>query len=236
MLSIIIPTLNEEKYLPLLLDSIKKQDFKDYEIIVADASSKDKTLNIAKENNCRIVHGGLPGKARNEGAKIAKGDLLLFLDADVLLDPNFLVKSLKSFENKKLDVATFPLFFTGGLINKIISQIYNWWVVVTQPFLPHAFGAALLARKEVYKAIGGFDEEIKLAEDHDFSRRAQKTAKCGIIKSTHVLISDRRFKKDGWISTCIKLLLCELYMIFLGPIKSDVFKYKFGHYGEKTKN
>ena len=90
MLSIIIPTLNEEKYLPLLLKSIKEQNVKDYEIIISDAQSTDKTLDIAKKNNCKIVLGGLPGKARNEGAKVAKGNLLLFLDADVLLGPNFL--------------------------------------------------------------------------------------------------------------------------------------------------
>ena len=78
--SLIIPCLNEEKYLPLLLDSIKKQNFKDYEIIIADAGSKDKTLEIAKKYDCRIIPGGLPAKGRNEGAKIAKGELLFFCD------------------------------------------------------------------------------------------------------------------------------------------------------------
>ena len=60
MLSIVIPALNEEKYLPLLLESIKRQSFFDYEIILADAGSKDKTIEIAKKYNCVIVGGGLP--------------------------------------------------------------------------------------------------------------------------------------------------------------------------------
>ena len=89
MLSIIIPCLNEEEYLPLLLESVKKQKFLDYEIILADAGSKDKTLQIAKKYNCKIVPGGLPSKGRNQGAKKAKGDLLLFLDADVILPDGF---------------------------------------------------------------------------------------------------------------------------------------------------
>lgn len=93
-MSIIIPTLNEEKFLPRLLDSIKKQDSKDYEIIVADAGSKDATVEIAKKYRCKIVQGGLPAKGRNEGAKIAQGDLLLFLDADVQLPSDFLKNSL----------------------------------------------------------------------------------------------------------------------------------------------
>ena len=83
-LSIIIPTLNEENYLPLLLESIKKQNFKSYEIIVADAGSTDRTIEIAKNHGCKITSGGLPAKARNQGAKIAKGDLLLFSDADIV--------------------------------------------------------------------------------------------------------------------------------------------------------
>ena len=92
MLSIIIPTKNEEKYLPNLLRSIKKQTFKDYEIIVADNNSKDKTKKIAKRYGCKIVKGGLPGKARNQGAKFAEGDILLFLDSDPELKTKIFLK------------------------------------------------------------------------------------------------------------------------------------------------
>ena len=100
MLSIIIPTLNEEYHLPLLLSSIKEQqkDPPDYEIIIADAGSKDKTLEIAKSFGCKITKGGLPAKGRNEGAKIAQGDLLLFLDADTILPENSLKRFLTEFE------------------------------------------------------------------------------------------------------------------------------------------
>ena len=76
MLSIIIPTLNEEKYLPKLLDSIVKQSYKDYEIIIADNNSKDKTRSIARSYGCRLTKGGMPAVARNNGAKIARGKLL----------------------------------------------------------------------------------------------------------------------------------------------------------------
>ena len=91
MLSIIIPTLNEEHYLPLLLESIKRQDFDShgYEIIIADADSRDKTLKIAQNYNCKVIDGGLPAKGKNKGAKVARGDLLLFLDADTVLPENF---------------------------------------------------------------------------------------------------------------------------------------------------
>jgi len=67
MLSIIIPALNEEKYLPLLLKSLKSQNFNEYEIIVVDAGSSDKTVDIAKEYGCKVVKGGVPGAGRNRG-------------------------------------------------------------------------------------------------------------------------------------------------------------------------
>ena len=82
MISIVIPAYNEERYLPILLDCIKKQTYKNHEIIVADANSTDSTRQIAKKYGCKVVKGGMPGIGRNNGAKAAKGEMLLFLDAD----------------------------------------------------------------------------------------------------------------------------------------------------------
>lgn len=236
MLSIIIPTLNEEKYLSLLLESIKKQNFKDYEIIVADAGSKDGTVIIAKSYGCKVIKGGSPAKGRNEGAKAAKKDLLLFLDADMVLPSNFLSDALKKFNKKKLDIATFPIMFYGEeaeKLNEFISKFYNTLVKATQKFLPYASGGVLLVKKQTHQLIKGFDEEIKLAEDHIYAREARKTGKFALLETESVLTSDRRFKKDGRFVTCSKYFLANFYISYFGPIKSDVFKYKLNHYNEK---
>jgi len=225
--------------LPLLLESIKKQGFSDYEIILADAGSTDKTAEIAKKYSCIITPGGLPGKGRNNGAKIAKGDLLFFIDADTVMPDNSLKKSLAEFNERKLEIASFCLVslpkskFSSFLLN----IFYNQPIVLLESALPHA-AMGILIKKDIFEKIGGFDEDVKLAEDHYLARRATGgfKAKFGIIKSTELFVSDRRFKTDGWFSTGIKFFLCELHMIFLGPVKSDIFRYKFGHYKEKTKS
>jgi len=237
MLSIIIPTLNEEDYLPFLLDSIKKQNFNDYEIIVSDAGSEDDTLKIAKEYNCVITRGGLPAKGRNNGAKIARGDILFFLDADTILPDNFLEESLKEFNSRKIDMASFCLSpVPDKKIHKLLMNVfYNKMIIALEKILPHS-AVGILIKKELFNQLNGYDEDIKLAEDHDLGRRAAKHSKFGIIRSAEILVSDRRFKKDGWVNVGMKYFLCELHTIFIGPVKSDIFKYKFNHYDKKIKN
>lgn len=237
MLSIIIPTLNEENYLPFLLESIKNQNFKDYEIIVADAGSKDKTLEIAKNYGCKIVPGGLPAKGRNNGAKVAKGDLLLFLDADVILPDNFLKKSLEEFETRKLKVASYGLIprTEQWVIRTCFDIFYNWPIILWERIL--AYGAmGILVEKEIFEKVGGFEEEIKLAEDHYFVRQGAKISRFGIIRSVKIYISLRRYQKDGYLKTWFKYFTCQMHMFFLGPVRSDIFNYKFGHYSKNDKN
>jgi glycosyltransferase involved in cell wall biosynthesis len=235
MLSIIIPTLNEEKYLPLLLEEIKKQNFKDYEVIVADAGSRDKTVEIAKSYGYKVVSGGLPARGRNAGAKIAKKDIFLFMDADnIFLPPNFLDDLIGGFEKRKLDVASFPLFLQGNKFDRVVYGLYNWWVEKTQRFLPHATNCVLV-RRNIHEKIGGFDEEIEMAEDHAYARKAAKYGRFGFIKTEPVLTSSRRLERDGRVKTYFKYILGGLYMAFFGDIKSDIFKYRFNHYLKKDK-
>jgi len=237
MISIIIPTLNEEKYLPLLLKSIVEQKFKDYEIIVADAGSNDKTLNIAKKYNCKIVSGGLPAKGRNNGAKVARGNLLFFLDADVVLPQGFLKNTVLELKTRKISFGAFILtpYPESKISLLVFNAFYNKQVVLFEKFSPHA-GAAIVVKKSIFKKLNGYNETIKLAEDHDLAKRAKKITKFGFLKSTKVFVSDRRFRQDGWPNTIVKYFLCELHMALIGPIKSDILKYEFSHYENYPKN
>jgi len=227
MLSIIIPTLNEEKYLPLLLEQIKKQNFNDYEVIVADAGSVDKTVEIAKSYGCKIVPGGLPAKGINEGAKIAQGDIFLFMDADnIFLPPEFLKNLLEEFEKRNLSVASFPIYPRGNGFDKFLYGLYNWWANSAQKFSAWATNSVLV-KEEIFEWVGGFDEEIKIGEDHYFAKMAAKSGKFGFIKTKPIFTSSRRFERDGRLKTYLKYILAGIYMFFFGPVKKDIFQYRY---------
>ena len=227
MISIIIPAYNEEKYLPKLLDCIKKQTYKDYEIIVADANSKDKTRQISKRYGCRVLKGGMPAAGRNNGAKAAKGDVLLFLDADSLIERDFLENALNDIQKRKLDAAGSYLHpLSNNPIYKIFLVIFNVWTYITQFFYPNACGSGIFCKKWLHKKIKGFDETIKLSEDMDYVRRAGKHGKFRIIKNSKLIYSMRRYDKEGRLMVGFKLFLSAIYRLFFGEIRSDIFKYK----------
>jgi len=228
MLSIIIPALNEEDYLPALLKSIRRQDFNDYEIIVADGGSEDETIKIAKDFGCIIAPGGSTAKGRNEGAKIAKGDLFLFIDADSVLSEHLLLKLITEFNKRKLGLASFPVYPQGNIIDKICYGVYNLWTKITQNFLPHATQTVLI-KKEIHQKISGFDEKIKIGEDHAYARNGAKSGKFGFISCPPLLTSTRRFDREGRLKTYLTYILSGIYMFFLGGIKSDIFKYRYPH-------
>ena len=235
MISIIIPTLNEERHLPRLLSSIKKQGYKNYEIIIADAGSTDNTLKIAKKYNCRIVSGGSPAVGRNKGAKAARGNYLLFLDADVTLKRNFLETAINEFKNRGADVASSLIVpLSDKKIDFILHNTINLCLRITQKFYPHAPGFCILAKKDIHNAINGFDEEIKLAEDHNYVYRANKIGKFKILYLSRIFVSIRRLETDGRLNIAIKYLLCEMHRIIIGEVKTNIFNYKFGHYNKNS--
>ena len=231
MLSIIIPTYNEEEYLPFLLRSIQGQTYKDYEIIVADAASMDQTRAIAESFGARVIDGGKVAVGRNAGAAAAKYENLLFLDADVVLpDPWFLQMTIAEFEKGGFGAATCKVDpLSDKKIDKVFHEAYNYFMHVTQATLPHAPGFCIFAKKSVHQKIGGFDPEIKLAEDVDYVNRAGKVATFGVLKTYKIPVSVRRFDRDGRLNIMIKYLLCELHMRTRGKVKSDIFNYTFGH-------
>jgi glycosyltransferase involved in cell wall biosynthesis len=231
MLSIIIPTKNEEDHLPVLLASIKKQTLQPDEVIVADAHSTDRTREIAREYGAKVIDGGLPATGRNSGARIAKSDLVFFLDADVeLRDPEFLEKAIGEMLESGYDLATCDVFpLSDEYLDHFLHNAYNRYARAWGSLFPHAPGFCMLVKKNLHHKINGFDEDVPFCEDHDYAQRFSKIGKFGFLKSTKIPVSIRRLDRDGRIKIAIKFMLAEAHLALLGPIKHNKFKYTFGH-------
>lgn len=235
-LSIIIPTKNEEKLLPRLLDSIKAQDFTSYEIIVADAGSTDKTREIAASYGARVVEGGMPGPGRNLGAKAAEGTYLLFMDADAEMpNPHFLSGTMHEIESHAVDVATCRLKpMSDSAVDSVMHGFYNKYIALTAGVRPHAPGSCIFAKRSVHEAIGGFDESVVFAEDMEYVQRAYKKGyHFAVLKSHPVLVSVRRMDQDGRLNVAAKYVFGELHMLARGPFRHLPFEYHFDHFGKK---
>lgn len=217
--------------MPRLLNSIKRQSALPKEIIVADAFSIDKTRQIAKSFGCKIVDGGLPAKARNNGARCAKEQILLFLDADVVLPKFFLERTIKEMSDHRLDIASCFVSPRSTLrIDKYLHQFANHYMRLTQKFHPHIPGFCIFVKKDIHRVVSGFDESLVLAEDHDFVKRVKKVGRFGYLKSYKIPVSVRRLSRDGRIKIALKYVAIEFHLIFLGKIKTKIFNYRFGHY------
>ena len=235
MLSIIIPTKNEEIYLPLLLASIRTQTQQPTEIIVADAASTDRTRAIAIEYGCRVVDGGMPGPGRNRGAETASSDFLLFLDADVQLqDPNFLKSALADMQERQLDFATCDIHpISDKRLDLFFHECYNKYARLSRPLHAHAPGFCLFARRVLHEKMGGFDETVVFCEDHDYAQRSRQVGRFGFLSSSiRIPVSTRRLDRDGRLNIAVKYMLGELHLITVGPIRHHAFKYEFGHRAE----
>lgn len=233
-ISIIIPTFNEERCLPRLLKSIRTQKNKPEEVIVVDAYSQDKTVQIAKKFGCKVIlDEGWISDARNLGAKKSTQPILLFLDSDVVLPKGFLEKCCSEMSQKNLDIAS---CFLKPLSNKkrdiIIHEFANIYFRFTKEFYPYIPGFCIFVKKGVHRKIKGFDTSLVLAEDHDYVRRAKKSgAKFEYLRSYKIPVSVRRLAEEGRLKLVLKYLAVEIHLLFIGKIKRNFFSYKFGqHY------
>jgi glycosyltransferase involved in cell wall biosynthesis len=230
-LSIIIPTFNEAEWLPFLLKSIQSQHYRDFEIIIADNDSTDMTVHIATQNGCNIVKGGTPAIGRNRGAIAAKGEYLLFLDADVVLsDQDFIEMVMRETEDMNADIATCRIFpLSDRKIDLILHGAVNQYIHLTSKIYPHAPGFCILVKQTLHKRIGGFDEQLQLAEDHEYVKRATKVGKYIVLSSKPIFVSVRRLEKDGRFRIAMKYMYVEFYRLVKGEIYFKIFTYNFGH-------
>ncbi len=242
-ISIIIITLNEKDHIGEILSDLTVQTFKDFEVIVVDSNSQDKTCEIAEQFSDklpkltihRMKNRGV-SLGRNTGAKIASYPRLLFLDADVRLAPDFLEKSILTLDKKRLQVAG---IFMGAkelpLHYKIGYSVFNLGLFITQFTFPTAVGACIFSSLKVHQSINGFDEKINLCEDCDYVKRAGKIHRFRFLFLTFQF-NPRRLQQDGFLRTGLLYLRANTYRFFFGEIRNNEIEYEFGHYHDENKS
>lgn len=230
-LSIIIPTFNEEDYLPNLLESIKRQDFQDYEVIVADAGSTDKTREIAKEFGCKIVEGGLPAVGRNRGAEVAQGEYFLFLDSDVILTKDYLELCLNEFQERELGIAITQIApLSDGFLNKITHDFANFFMRKVEKIKPHGAGCyGIVTTKKLHEEVEGFDEDLDFGEDTDYIERIGAISQFKVLRSPKLLVSTRRLQEEGLRNVAFKYVKSTFYQFRGKQVTAADLDYSFGH-------
>jgi len=196
MFSIIVPTYNEELLLPRLLESIQAQSVHDFEIIVADDSSTDRTEKIAQQYGARLVVGQAMGEypARNAAARVARGDILVFTGADTVMPRNLLDSVAQRFRNDHelagLYCPTYP--YDGAIWAKV--EFTFWYVLTTLLYWTtreaNASTAFFAVRSKAFHATGGFRNTMHA--DSSLSRELARSFKIRPDLSLVIFVSARR--------------------------------------------
>lgn len=203
-LTIVIPAKNEAKLIPQLLNSLARQDYPmmpSTRVLVADASSTDGTAEIVLSFRDRlqveVVPGGMPSVGRNSGARLADTRYVLFIDADIDLATDSLIRqAVETALAKDLDCLTTSILCRGGsLTDKIFYAANDLFQYLSRLHRPYSTGMFMMFKLSKFHELGGFDERVLFAEDYYLSSQV-KRRKFKIVRGG-VYTTNRRFQKMG---------------------------------------
>ena len=235
--SIIIPTFNEDDNIKTLLTSIKNQTYKDFEVLISDSKSEDNTLKAINNFKGKIENLHVSEKkfrnvsaARNYGALHAKGEFLIFFDADTKIENNFLKEIKEKIEKYNLDDLTvWNRPKEKSIVGSIILTIMNLGMTISQKINPAANGPCIIMKKKMFESIRGFDQRIVFGEDFHLIQKAHKKhAKFAVFRTPLFYVSARRFEKEGLFVSLYKSIKAIFHQQFLGPIRKEIFEYEMG--------
>ena len=230
-LSVVIPTLNEERHVGSLLSDVFGQTRRADEVIVVDAGSEDGTVSVVERFPGVVLLAGSPpvAKGRNLGGRRAHGDVVVFLDADVRLPEGFFEGLLEEFEKNRLDVAC-PRYVPHGSTPSIRGAhgFFNLLFKSFERLLPSGAGHCIAVRGEVFRESRGFDPTLKF-DDIELIRRLAKGRRFGIVVE-QVYVSDRRYREHGVPKMLLRYLLMSLFFA-LGRYRwANRIEYEFGRH------
>jgi glycosyltransferase involved in cell wall biosynthesis len=222
LLTIVIPCKNELKTIETTLALLNAQtDIKGVKVIIADSSNDGTTYRLESRINddfdLIVLEGGLPARARNNGAKRVDTKYTLFMDADIfILDNNLLVDAMKEMMFSKVDLLTTKVRTSNGKYNYVFKA-FDIIQRITKPISPFCLGGFMLIKTNKFHELGGFDEDVIVAEDYLLSKKI-KPNKFKILNKK-IYTPPRRFDNKG-ILYMAKLMLGS----FFNRENKDFFK------------
>jgi len=199
--SVVIPAFNEENFIAKTLESVLEQDFKDFEIIVVDNNSTDKTAQIAKKFGAIVFSEKNQGIAfaRQKGFLNVKGEIIASTDADTILPKNWLSKIFGEFKKNENLVAFGGscYFYSGPISAKFASRYLLCPFLIFDKFFSggwNLMGCNMAIKKEVFFKIGGFNTNLKLNEESEISHHLRKVGKVILDPNFKVKTSGRRYR------------------------------------------
>ena len=172
-ISVIIPSYNCEEYIEKTISSLNNSQFPIHEIIIVDDSSSDNTINILSSFNVKVhkqIKHTNANHCRNIGAQLSTGNILVFLDSDVIIKPDTLLNLINSFDNSEAS-AVVGLYAVNYTYKNIFSKYKNLWIrysyLKSQPSIDWIFAAISGIKKDVFLQISGFDESLKTNQIDD---------------------------------------------------------------------
>ncbi|MFH1224387.1 MAG: glycosyltransferase [Candidatus Diapherotrites archaeon] len=205
LVSVVIGALNEENYIGAALESARVQKTKHkIELVVGDGYSEDKTVAIAKKLGAKVALERNRSAAweRQAGAKIAKGDVIAFTDADAVLPPDWVENIAREFEkNKNLAMVYGPVCFSDARRHeRVASKIaISFFLRAMSLFGMHnPIGSNMAVRRQWFEEAGGLNTALVTAEDLDLAKRMGKKGKVKYCAAVVANVSARRVKKWGY--------------------------------------
>ena len=217
-LTVVIPALNEEKYIEKTLKSVREQTIKP-EIIVVDSGSSDKTVEIAEKYADKILIGK-KGIAYNRqiGAEAASGDIIVTTDADCVHPVDWLYNLSKYFKDENVVCVsgqTLPMIDEGNFLDFLCYFTSNLILKLANDLFGKALfrGSNVAYRKEIFLKAGGYNTRLLAREDSELTRRFSKYGKTVFDMNVKVYTSMRRRQNLGWIKTMRYYLDTPISMI-----------------------
>lgn len=195
-ISIIIPAHNEGKYVGATLEALNRQRYPAMEIVVVANGCTDNTAEVAQDKCHRLVtlsEKGL-GVARNLGARLATGDLLVFLDADTILKPDGLKIIAQQFTERDAGGTLKGEPDTGRFSYRLIYWLKNFF---HRFVVRNGSSGVIICWKKHFVSVGGFDERLELRENSELIRRLKRFGGYKYIGKTTATTSMRRYDQRG---------------------------------------